>query len=170
MRSLTLIVAGGMAAVFAYNVVVPAEYSIAAKLGSLAGALEANWMDARRDSAAAQTEALLEAEAIVQRRTLATQKAIEAEAEVIARQVQSTSSSHVMKMIGANLADTACGIGAIAGRNPYSGESGFESYCDMGDGLRRSMADDYARALNNARTSIMTDMNRAYGTSQDGRR
>lgn len=152
----------GGAAIVAWNMFAPIEYTIPARMGQLLGAFEDEWTRARTPAVAEQAAAIREAEAQVQRKTLAATRAIEAEADVMRRQVAATNSTHWVQAIVGNLADGACALG-VASQVMGSEDSGdLLSFCAVGDEIRRGMSEDYAQSLNSSRSSLIEDMQRSF--------
>lgn len=158
----------GGAFIVGYNLVAPIEYTIPARLGRLLGEFEAQWTEARTEAVANQAQEIQEAEAEVQRKTMATARAIEAEADVMRRQVAATNSTHWLKSIGANIADGICGFGVLGAAVGTKDNEEFLAFCSVGDEVRRGMAEDYAETLNNSRSTIMEDMTRAFDRAHEG--
>ena len=149
-----------------WNILAPAQFTIFPVLGQKLGALESNWLIARTPAAEAQAQALAQAEAEVERLTVLNQRAVELEAQIAQRQITSTSNSHWVKNFGANVSDFMCGVGVLGQFSNTENSEKFLEFCAVADDLRRSMAQDYGQALNGARSTVMQDMNRAFGEAQ----
>lgn len=156
----------GGAAIVAWNMFAPIEYTIPARMGQLLGAFEDEWTRTRTPAVAEQAQAIREAEAEVQRRTMAAQKAIEAERQVIERQITSTNSTHWIKSFAANGSDLLCGMALFSHAQGNAQAKESLRFCEFGDQIRRGMADDYTEVLGGGRTSVMRDMTQAFDDAQ----
>lgn len=166
MRTIISVLTIGAVIFIAWNILAPANMTIFPVLGQKLGALESNWLIARTPAAEAQAHALAEAEAEVERLTVLNQRAVELEAKIAQRQITSTSNSHWVKNFGANVSDFMCGVGVLGQFSNSENSEDFLEFCAVADSLRRSMAQDYGQALNDARSTVMQDMNRSFDEAQ----
>lgn len=138
------------------------ENTLIARLGQIGGEFEEQWVRERTEAVAEQNEALREAEARVQRETLAMQKAIEAEAQIAQNQATRIHQSSWVKMLGANIADFACGVGLLGEAQQPGSAQNLMEMCRAGDQIRGSMAEDYREALKDKRTTTMDEMMKTF--------
>lgn len=173
MRNLYLGFIGLIAAVVLWHVVAPPEYTLASRIGKLLGTIEASWLDTRLEPVAEQKQTLAEIEAMIQRETSAALKALELEANIANRQIDSTQKSQIAKNVGANLSDVMCAVGMMGTMlgGPDSAKSSQElmQFCALSDEIRRDIVEDY-RELNDGRTTLGSDFMQSYRDSQKGNR
>jgi|GEM_PF-6605326 len=151
---------GGVAliALVGSQLVLPVEYTFATRLGQMLGAFEAQWIEARTEAKAIQTEELREAEEKVYRRNKANDKALEIESYIATKQIEKTNNSTWIKEILANASDAGCALYLLAGTNSPEEERDAQTMCAAGEMLRTSIAEDFGKAIDGERTDAMREM------------
>lgn len=165
MRKLMLVGVAVLAILVGTQLFMNPEDTLIARLGAIGGEFEKQWIEARTEAVARQTEEIREAAAKVERRNLANQKALEAENLVVQRQVREVSASTWAKQIAVNLSDGMCALMTIGGTLPEH-EAKARQYCGASDQIRRDIVEDYPQALSGARSDMMREMTEKFRDSE----
>ena len=157
MKKLMLGGAAALAILVGTQLFMAPEDTLIARLGALGGQFEKEWVEARTESVAAQAEALREAEARARRRDLANQKALDLETKLLNTQIEKTRNATWAKEIGAIMADIGCGMSLFTGAQTPKEAEQQRMLCEAGDQLRRSIAKDFAEAIDGTRSEAMRE-------------